>query len=178
MANNSCSTIPQVEEKKKHYTDHDVKRGDNVRQFQHISGQPMKLTLHVGDNNILQNLLMLQEDVGIEEGIYGPSVSHSQGKTVWHKVQNVDPIIVPNPSKEIFDRYKNIILCCDFMHINVIGFLNTIYWHIMFAMGSIIKIWKVKNIEYGIKQVIKLYLHSGFNITRIHADIECEQQLS
>ena len=37
-----------------------------------------------------------------------------------------------------------------------------------------IKIRKLKNIEYGIKKVNKLYLQFGFKITRIHADSEFE----
>ena len=42
------------------------------------------------------------------------------------------------------------------MHINGIGFLSTIYLHIIFYTGSIIKNQKVKNIEDGINQVNKL----------------------
>ena len=60
------------------------------------------------------------------------------------------------------------------MHINGIGLLNTILRHILFATGSMIKNRKVKKIEYGIKQVNKLHLQHGFNITRIHADSEFE----
>ena len=60
------------------------------------------------------------------------------------------------------------------MYINDIGFLNTIYWHIMFYIASMIKNWKVKNIRYVIKHLNKLYLQRGFKITRIHTDSECE----
>ena len=56
------------------------------------------------------------------------------------------------------------------MYINGIGFLNTIPRHIMFATGSMIKNQKVKNIEYGIKQVNKIYLQCGFKITHIYTD--------
>ena len=45
----------------------------------------------------------------------------------------------------------------------------------MFATGSMIKNRKVKNIKDGIKQVNKLNLQRGFNITLIHADSEFEQ---
>ena len=74
--------------------------------------------------------------------IYGLSVPYLQGKTVRHKFQHVEPIIVPNVPKVILDIYKKLILCCDLMHINGIGFLNTISRHIMFATGSMIKIEK------------------------------------
>ena len=90
------------------------------------------------------------------ENIYGPSVTHFQGRTVCHKVQYVDTIIVPNFPKDILDRYKNSTLWCDLMQINGIGFLNTISWHIIFATGSMIKNIEVNNIEYVIKQFNKL----------------------
>ena len=77
------------------------------------------------------------------EDIYGPSVPHVQGKTVCHKIHNAEPIMVKNVSKVILDKYKKFPLCCDLIHINSIGFLNTIYSHILFAMVSMIKIEKL-----------------------------------
>ena len=74
------------------------------------------------------------------EDIDGPSVTHLQCKTVRHKVKHVEPIIVTNAPKVIIDRYKKVTIFCDLMHINGIGFLNTIYQHIMFATGIMIKI--------------------------------------
>ena len=71
--------------------------------------------------------------------IYGPSVPHLQGKTVYRKVHQVEPIIVPNFPRGILDIYKNVTLWYDLIHINVIGFLNNISQHIMFAMVSMIK---------------------------------------
>ena len=74
------------------------------------------------------------------EDIDGPSVTHLQGKTVHHKENNMEPIIVTNKPKGIIDRYKKVTLFCDLTHINGIGFLNSIYQHIMFATGIMIKI--------------------------------------
>ena len=56
------------------------------------------------------------------------------------------------------------------MHINDIGFLNTISRHIMFATGSMIKNRKINNIEDGIKQVHNLHLQRGFKIMHIGQD--------
>ena len=108
------------------------------------------------------------------EDIYWPSVPHFQGKTLRHKIQHVEPIIVPNVPKVILDKYMKVNLCYDLMHINVIGFLNTIPQNDIFVTGSMIKNQKVNNMEDGIKHVNKLYLHCGFKITRIHADSEFE----
>ena len=54
MVNYSHSSIPQFEEKKKHYTSHNVKRADSARKFQHITGKKVNRILHAVDNRILQ----------------------------------------------------------------------------------------------------------------------------
>ena len=124
--NYSRSLVPQLEESKKHYTAHDVKRSDHARQFQHITGQTVQQNIYAVDNNTPQNLPILLEDVIIDQEIYGHSVPHFQGRTVRHKVRHVDPIIVPNFPKVILERYKNVTLCCDLIQNNCIGFLNNI----------------------------------------------------
>ena len=106
------------------------------------------------------------------EDIYGPSIPHLKGKTLWLKIQHVEPIKITSVTKTILDKYKEVIIYCDLMHINGIGFLNTISRHIMFATGSMIKNRKIENIADGITQVHKLYLQSGFKITHIHTDCE------
>ena len=133
--NNSPSPIPQVEEDKKQYTTRDVKRANRARHFHHITGQPVNKIQNAVDNNILKNVPILQEYFGMAEGIYEPGVPNFQGKTVCHKVQYVEPIVVPNPPKGILDSYNNVTLCCDLMHINRIGFLNTISRNIIFYNG-------------------------------------------
>ena len=50
----------------------------------------------------------------------------------------MEPIIVPNIPKVILDKYDKVTLCCDLIHINYIGFMNTISQNIMFATGIII----------------------------------------
>ena len=67
MVNYSCSAIPQVEGKINRYTAHDVKRADLSRKFHKIAGQPIKQILHVGNNNILQNLPNFRWDIGMAE---------------------------------------------------------------------------------------------------------------
>ena len=53
MLNNSHPPIPQVQYKKERYTDCNIKKDDHERQFQHITGKPIKQILHAVDNNIL-----------------------------------------------------------------------------------------------------------------------------
>ena len=96
IVNNSYSLIPKVEENKKHYNTCNKKRDDRARPFHHITGQPVKQILNVVDNNMLQNLPIFLEDVGMDEDIYGPNVSHLQGKKIHHNIYHREPIIIPN----------------------------------------------------------------------------------
>ena len=139
LVNDLHYPIPQVHDKKERYTICNIKRADCSRRFQHITGHPIKQILHAVDNNILKNLPILREDVRMTEDIYGPSIPHLKGKIVRRKVQNVEPVKITNVPKTILDKYKEVTICCDLMHINGIGLLITISWHIMFATGSMIK---------------------------------------
>ena len=86
------------------------------------------------------------------------------------KVQHVEHVKIKSFPKTILDKYKEVAICCDLMHINGISSLNIISQHIMFSTGSIIKNLKFEHIAYGITQVHKLYLQRVFNITHMHTD--------
>ena len=103
-----------------------------------------------------------------------PSIPDLKGKILWRKIQHVKPVEIPIFPKTILDKYKEVSICCDLMHINVIGFLNTISQYIMFAKRSMIENQNIKNIADGITQVHKLYLKCGFNITCMHYDSKFE----
>ena len=169
MVNDSLSPIPQVEEKSKQYTTSYVKRSYHAKIFQHITVQLVNQILHAVYNNILKNIPILREYVGMSQDIYETSVPHLRGKKVCHNIQNMEPIIIQNFPKGILDKYKKVILCCDIMHINGIGFLNTLSWNIMLATGNIIKNRILKNIEFGIMQVYRIYLQHGLKITHIYS---------
>ena len=162
LVNDSHSPIPQVQYKKERYTARNIKRAGCARLFQNITGQPIKHILYAVDNNIMQNLPILREDVRMAEDIYGPSIPHLKVKTVRRKVQHVEPIKITNAPQTVLDNYKEVTICCYLIHINGIGFLITISWHIMFATGSMIKNLKVEYIADGITQVHKLYLQRVF----------------
>ena len=90
------------------------------------------------------------------EDIYGPIIPHLKGKTVRRNIKLVEPVKITSVPKTILDKYKEVTICCDIMHINEIGFLHSISWHIIFTKRSIIKNRKIENIEDGITQVQKL----------------------
>ena len=170
MVNYSYSPITQVEDRNKRYTANNIKIYDHTRRPQNITGKSIKRLFYEIDNNIMQKLPMLQEDNEISEDIYGTSITHLEGKTAQLKFQHVESVKIPSVPKIILDKYKEVTILCDLMHINGIGLLNTIPRYIMFAAGIIINNRKLKNSEGGITQVHKLYLHCEFNITRMRSD--------
>ena len=108
----------------------------------------------------------------MDEDIYGPSMPHLKSKTVRRKIENVEPVKIKIVPKTIVDKYMEVTIWYNLIHINGIGFLNTILRHIMFATGSMIKNRNVEHIIDGITQVHKLYLQHGFNITHMHTGCE------
>ena len=88
------------------------------------------------------------------EDIYGPSIPHLKGKIVQCKIKKVEPINIPSVPQNILDMYKDVTIFCDHMHINVIGFLNTISRHIMLATESMIKKRKIKTFQMGSRKYI------------------------
>ena len=94
----------------KQYTACDIKRADCARQFHNINGQSVNRIIHLVDNIILQNIPILREYVGMYEDIYGTFMTYLQVRTVLHKIQHVEYILVPNSPKVILDKYKKVIL--------------------------------------------------------------------
>ena len=92
VVNNSLSPIKQVKYKNKGYTTFDIKRSDRARRLQRITVQLMQWILHEVNNKILQNLPILQEDVGMAEDIYRPSTLHLKGKTEQQNIQYLEPV--------------------------------------------------------------------------------------
>ena len=123
--------------RKKGYIARKIKRDDLAMQLQHITCQPIKQLFHAVDNNILQNLTVLQEYVRTDEDIYRHRIPHLKGKTVRRDIQLVDPVKITSFPKTILNYYKDVTILCDLVHINVIGFLNTISGHIMFATTQV-----------------------------------------
>ena len=80
MVNYSCSPIPKSKDKKKGYTSSNIKISNRARRFKHITVQPINQIFHAVDNNILKNLPIQREYVGMAEDIYGPSIQHLKCK--------------------------------------------------------------------------------------------------
>ena len=108
----------------------------------------------------------------MSEDIYWPGIPHLKAKTVRRNIQHVEPVKITSVPKTILDKYKEVTIFCDLMHINGIYFLNIISRHIMFATGSMIKNLNIENITDGIVQLHKLDLQRGFKITHMHTNSE------
>ena len=74
----------------------------------------------------MQSFPILLEYVRMDGNIYGPITPHLKGKAVRRNIQHVEPVKITSVLKTIPDKYKEVTICCDLMHTNGIGFLNTI----------------------------------------------------
>ena len=81
------------------------------------------------------------------EDIYGTGIPHLKDKTVWRKVQYVEPVKITSVPQIILDKYKEVTIFCDLTHTKGIGFLNTISHHIMFTNGIMIKTKKLSTLQ-------------------------------
>ena len=97
-----------MKDKNKGYTARNIKQADRARQFQHITGHPIKRPLHAFDNKILHNLPILREDVRISEDIYGPSIPHLKFKTVRRNIQHGEPVKITSVPKTILGKYREV----------------------------------------------------------------------
>ena len=85
----------------------------------------------------------------MDEDIYGTNIPHLKVKTLRRKIPYLEPVKITFFPKIILGKYKEVTICCDLMHINGIGFLNTLSRHIMFATGSMIKTKKLITLQMG-----------------------------
>ena len=83
-----------------------------------------------------------------------------------HKIQYVEPVKIKSVPKTILDKYKEVNICCDLIHINGIGFLNAILRHIIFATGIMTKKRKLRTLKMVSHRYIN-YTCSAVSISHI-----------
>ena len=98
----------------------------------------------------MQKNPILQEDIRMAKDIYRPSIPHLKGKIVRRKIQHVEHVKIKSVPQTIIDKYNEVTIFCELMHINRIIFLDTISRHIIFATGNMTKNRKIENISEGI----------------------------
>ena len=116
----STALVTTVDGNKENYTNAEVSRAYVARKLQTSIGRPSTRTfIHIVNNNLLPNCPVTKRDIMAAEDIFGPDLGSLKGKTTRrapHKV-NTDITYTTLP-KQVHERYKEVTICGDVMHVN------------------------------------------------------------
>ena len=174
---NFVSLVNTVAEKKREYTEREVRGATLARKLHNIVGFPLlKTYLYNVDNKLIPNCPVTREDIKVAEDIFGPNLAILQGKTVRKSEEHVQTKIEPVPP-EILDRYQEVTIAGDVMFVSGVAFLMTISRFIRFGTANMLKnmLMGPKNpIMKCMRELKALYQQRGFNITVAIMDLQFE----
>ena len=111
--------INTVKHIKASYTDSDYHRALAARQLQIKIGRPsIKDFKNIIMENLLPNCPVTQQDIDAAEDIFGPDVGSLKGKTTRRRPHKVKPLCADPMALAIKERYRQVTICADVMHIN------------------------------------------------------------
>ena len=168
--------ITTVEGQELQYSKLDVARAKKARKLQEVMGFISERDmLNMIDKNLIIGSKVRRRDVLIANDIYGPNTNSLKGKTVRKTENHVREDSVMDVPKYIMDRYRDVTLSADIMHINGVSFFVAISRHIKHV--SIIPISKRNRLSMlsCVDKLIAAYEHRGFKIKSMFMDnaFEC-----
>eukprot|EP00957_Ditylum_brightwellii_P113317 8640451-Ditylum_brightwellii.AAC.1 len=174
MDDNDFVLVSTVANNKIKYSPCDYSRVVAARNPHKTIGRPgLKTYLDIVDNNRLINCSITRDGIIAEEDIFSPEIGCLQGKMVRQgggAVRNIIAMIPPS----ILDKYKNITLVGDVMHVNKIRFLNIMSLHIKFITSENITNSKKTTLIKSVQQVNTIYRQHGFCVVSMYFDGEFE----
>ena len=157
--------ITTVTENKQKYSQSDVKRADGVRALQKIIGHPTARQLsYLLDHHLIPNSPFTSHDVRRAEQIYGPDLGKLKGKTTRRNPPTVDHVMQQCPDT-IIERYGNVMLSADIMHVNGIPFFVTQSHHLHFGTVDVLPSLQAVDIGAALCHVVNIYARRGFQVT-------------
>ena len=141
-----------------------------ARKLQKVIGRPnTRDFIRILNTNALPNSPVTYHDVMTAENIFGPDIGSLKGKTVRQTPDTVEINKTAMPAG-IYERYKNMVVAGDIMHVNGMTFLVTISRHLRFATTELLKNQKNETILRAIKNVINVYKEGSFQVTDLLMD--------
>ena len=120
--------LETVTKNKTRYTNAEVQRAELARSIQCKIGRPStREYIRLVTNNLLPNCPVTKRDIMAAEDIFGPDVGYLKGHTVRRNPPriNTDQVYTPLPPS-VHERYKDVTLCADVMHVNGVPFFVSI----------------------------------------------------
>ena len=131
--------------------------------------------LQVIDHNMIIGSTVRRRDVQIASDIYGPNINSLKGKTVRNNEKHVREDANLDVPAYIMDRYRDVTLSIDIMHVNGILFFIGISRHIKHIVVVPINKKDHQSMLESIDKVSGIYEARGFNIKNVYMDnaFEC-----
>ena len=165
--------VTTVHDKKSRYTNDEYTRATRARSLQIRIGRPStKEFLHIVATNLLHNCPVTKQDIMAAEDIFGPDVGSLKGKTTRRRPHKVDPLVSIQLPPSDMERYREVTVCADLMHVNGIPFLVTISRNLKFGTIEALPNRRSKSILAALKSMIGVYKQGGFRVRYVLMDNE------
>jgi hypothetical protein len=160
-----------VDGKSKSYSDLDVHRATLARDIQNRLVLPSDVDFANSlENGTIPECGINRRDIRIAKDIFGPNGNSLEGKTVQRKSKLACSDEVMDLPKHIVDKYINVTLGIDVMHVNGNKFLIAIPEHIGYIQTIAIATKSEISFLSGIKKMVSQYQLRGFKVNHILGD--------
>ncbi|KAL7564214.1 hypothetical protein ACA910_021639 [Epithemia clementina (nom. ined.)] len=156
------------------YSQTDYQRAVGARRLQVTLGRPNSRYLaHLLDRHLIPNCPYTSADIKAADNIFGTELGILKGKTTRHPSERVETNNTMHQSPKyitLHERYKQVTLCIDVMHVKGIPFLVTLSRHIHFGTIDALPNLQATMIMQSLQAVLGVYKQNGFNPQLFMAD--------
>ena len=159
--------VTTVEQNKAHFTQHEVRRAEQARDFTRRMANPSNaIVKSMVRSGRMTGIPFVQRDIDNAEFIWGRSLANIKGKSTTHKAINVEV--------ERIERPINIsqVFMVDVMFVEKIPFLVSVTKPVNLLQINKLKSRTVGNIFHQIKKQLSVYRSRGFQVSKVRCDPE------
>ena len=164
--------VQTVQENMKFHTPREIKRAKQARDLLATLGSPSIQDLKTAlATNAIANVPVTTQDVDLAERVFGPDLGTVKGKTTRRRPMPIvnDQIAIP---PELYERRSELELCIDIMFVNEMPFLTTITRALYYRTALFLPTRKHQDLYTSLDEVLRMYNHNGFTISKIFCDGE------